>query len=797
MDTFFHDLRYAVRQLLKKPGFAATAILTLALGIGANAAIFSVVNSVLLRRLPFKDPERLVMVWETIPSIGLSENTPAPANFLGWREESQSFESMAALGPSFTNLTGGGEPEKIDSVRVSAELFPLLGVEPLVGRWFLPEEDRPGNNRVVVISHSLWQRRFVAARDIIGKNITLNDNAYTVVGVMPAHFRIPVIESELWIPMAFGPDARTELSRNLFVLARLKSGVTHEQAQSELSAMAELWQKDSQGKFRFGINIVPLQEQLTGRIRLALIVLLAATAFVILIACANVANLLLARASARQKEVAIRIALGATRWRLARQLLTESLLLAALGGIVGLLLAAWSMSLLASAMPESLAQAKEAAIDTKVAGFTFAVSLITGVIFGLVPALQSTRPNLNETLKEGGRDSSAVARKWTRNALVISEVAMALILLVGAGLLMRSFLRLSNVDMGFRPENLLAMQIQLSSSKYRDQSKRTAFFDQLLDRVRALPGVESAAVISGLPVSWTGGGSTFILEGRAEPENTTPISNHRFISPDYFRVMGIPVVSGRSFTPQDRENSEAVAIISESLARASWPDENPLGKRISWAGDSMMTIVGVVRDVRLTVASEPKPHVYMPYTQIRIPPYELVIRAKSDPTSLASSVREEVWAIDKDQPVANIRTMEQILSASIARHRFNTILLAVFAALAIALATIGIYGVMSYTVSQSTREIGIRMALGAAQSDLMRLVIGRGLTLTLNGAAIGVAGAFALTRLMKSLLFGVTATDPITFVGVSALLILVAMLACYLPARRATRVDPMVALRYE
>ena len=799
MDTFLKDLRYSIRQLLKKPGFAATAVLTLALGIGANTAIFGVVNSVLLRALPFKDPERIAMVWETIPMIGLVENTPAPANFLRWREESKSFESLAALAPSFTNLTGGGEPEKIDSLRATAEVFPLLGVEPLLGRWFLPEEDRPGNNRVAVISHGLWQRRFGADREMVGKSITLNDSPYTVVGVMPAHFSIPVANSELWIPMAFGPNAAKETSRNLFAVGRLKSGVTHEQAQAELTAMAEDWQEqDTQTTFRFGINIVPIQEHITGTIRLALLVLLAATGFVILIACANVANLLLARAAARQKEIAVRIALGAGRWRLARQLLTESLLLSFLGGAVGLLVAVWSVSLLSSAMPENLAQAKAANIDARVLGFAFMMSLITGIIFGLAPALQSTRPNLNEILKEGGRDSSAVARRWTRSALVIVEVSLAMVLLVGAGLLMKSFLRLSDIDMGFRAENLLTMQVQLASARYRDQAKRTAFFDQLLERARALPGVESAAVISGVPVSWTGGGATFQIEGRAEPDNTTPISNYRIISPDYFHAMGIPPISGRYFTEQDTENSEPVAIISQSLARASWPDENPLGRRLVWgAGGPMLTIVGVVRDVRLVAANEVKPHVYMPYTQNRIAPYELVIRSKGDLTGLAAAVRNEVWAIDKDQPVSKIRTMEQILSDSIARHRFNTILLAVFAALAMAIAAIGIYGVMSYTVTQSTREIGIRMALGAKRADIVRMVVGQGLGLTSIGVVAGLASSFALMRLLESLLYGVSATDVTTFAAVTVLLIAVSALACFIPARRATRVDPIVALRYE
>ncbi|MGA9769124.1 MAG: ABC transporter permease [Blastocatellia bacterium] len=793
METLFQDLRYGVRMLTKKPGFTVVVVMTLALGIGASTAIFSVVNTVLLRPLPYKDAEQIAVVWETLPSIGLEENTPAPANYINWREQNEVFENIAAFTVGFTNLTGTGEPERVDSLRVSASIFPLLGVEPMLGRTFLPEEDQPGASRVVVISHSLWQRRFGRDPDILEKTITVNDRSYTVIGVMGPSFSFPLLKAELWVPIAFTADARTEMSRNLWVLGRMKPGVTRDQAQAEMDTIVARGQ-DPQATFRFGVNVVPLGQQLVGHIRPALIVLLAATGFVLLIACVNVANLLLARANGRQKEIAVRCALGAGRWRLMRQLLTESLMLAGLGGAAALLLAMWGVDILSSVMPDNLSQAKSVFIDARVFAFTLAVSLVTGIVFGIVPALQATKPNMNEALKEGGRDSSG-SRRWVRNLLVVTEVALALVLLIGAGLMIKSFQRLNNVDMGFQPANLLAMQVQLSSSRYGEQNKRTAFFDQLLEQIEALPGVESAAVINGLPVSFQGGGSTFKIEGRAEAQSTTPMCTYRIISPDYFRTLGIPLLSGRDFS---RSDSEPCAIISESLARRVWPDGDALGQRIKWAGDdSPRLIVGIVKDVKLSLTAEVKPHVYMPYSQIEIAPYEMVIRTKTDGAGLSAAIRSEVWAIDKDQPVSNIRTMEQILSGSIARQRFNLLLLGIFAALAMALASVGIYGVMSYTVTQNTREIGIRMALGARAGDVLKLVVGQGLALTFIGVGIGIGAAFALTRLMASLLFEVRATDPATFVLYSAILTGVALGACFIPARRATKVDPMVALRYE
>jgi putative ABC transport system permease protein len=803
MNNLWQDLRYGARLLAKKPGFSLIAVLTLALGIGANTALFSVVNAVLWQRLPYKDPERLVIVWETIPKTGLTENTPAPFNYYAWRERSQAFESLAAWQIQLANLTGAGEPEQIPGQRVTASFFPLLGVEPLLGRWLLPEEDQRGNHRVVLLSHSLWQRRFGGDPKIIGQKITLSNVSHEVIGVMPPFFEdpltAPAYTAQFWVPLAHTTGDARDKSRNLFVIGRLKPGVSATQAQTEMAALvARLQEQDHELGNWFGVNVKPLDEQRAGRIRKALLVLLAAAGFVLLIACVNVANLLLTAAAARWKETAIRTALGAGRWRLLRQFLTESVLLAGAGGALGLLFAVWGVALLVSMMPEDITHLKTSAVDWRVLGFTLGVSLVTGLACGLAPALQAFRENLNEALKEGGRDSSG-GRSGLRSALVVAEVALTLVLLVGAGLMLSSFLRLHRVDMGFDPQHLLTLRLSLPSAKYPNVEKKRAFFDQLLPRLEALPGVAAVGAISGLPVSFQGGGATFQIEGRAEPNNATPMTTYRIVSPAYFRAMKIQLLAGRVFTAQDREGVEPVAIIGETLARISWPNESPLGKRVRWgaANGPQMTIVGIVRDVKLHQLSQARPQLYMPYAQAPFEPYEIALRTKADPLSLASAVRYEVWGVDKDVPIANVRTMEQMLADSITRERFNVLLLAIFAGLALALALVGIYGVMSYTVAHSTREIGIRMALGARPQDVLKLVVGQGLVLTLVGVGAGVAGAFALTRLMKSLLFGVTATDPLTFVGVSVVLIVVAVLACYLPARRATKVDPLVALRYE
>ena len=814
METLLKDLRYGFRMLAKKPAFTAVAVIALALGIGANTAIFSVVNTVLLKPLPFKDPDRLMMVWEENSKLGFPKDTPAPANFVDWKEQNQVFEDMAAIADQTFNLTGVGEPEKLEGQRVSASFFPMLGVEPVLGRSFLPEEDAAGAERVAIITDGLWQRRFGSDPSIIGKPLTLNGQPYTVVGVLPKNFRFPdpfqstMEENAIWVPIAFSSEeAGNRGGHYLLVYARSKPNVTVKQAQADMSTIAaRLQQQYPDTNTSVGAVVTSLHEQVVGDIRPALLILLGAVAFVLLIACANVANLLLARAAARQKETAIRTALGATRSRLIGQFLTESVLLAGMGGVVGLLLAIIGMKLLVALMPASISQAKDISIDAKVLGFTFLVSALTGVIFGLAPALHASRPDTNESLKEGGKGTAGVARSRVRNLLVEAEVALALVLLICAGLLINSFLRLRNVDPGFNASGLLTMKVVLPRSKYPDAPKRTAFYNELLQRVESLPGVQSAGVITNLPLTFKGNSGGVAIEGRPEPApDEIPIVITRTVSPDYFRTMNIPVLKGRQFSPQDSPDSERVVIVSETTARNFWPGEDALGKRIKLGGFNSdapwLSVVGIVKDVRqFELDVDPKPQAYFPYTQMTysyLAPRDIVVRTAVDPLSLAAAVRNEVWSIDKDQPVSNITTMEQIMSDSVARQRFNMLLLAIFAAVALVLAAVGIYGVISYSVTQRTHEIGIRMALGATSGDVLRMVVGQGFKLVAVGVGTGLPTAFVLTRLMESLLFGVSATDPMTFAAISVTLVAVAMLASYIPARKATKVDPMVALRYE
>lgn len=814
MESLLRDMRYGFRMLAKKPSFTAVAVLALTLGIGANSAIFSVVNTVLLKPLPFKDPDRLMMVWEDNTKLGFPKDTPAPANFADWRDQNGVFESMAAIATQTFNLTGVGEPEKLEGQRVSASFFPLLGVEPSLGRLFTDEEDQPGAGRVVIMSHGLWQRRFGSDPDIIGKPLTLNGQAYTVVGVLAKNFQFPdpfqfsAEENALWVPLAFSSEeASNRGGHYLLVYARAKPGVTVKQAQADMDTIAaRLQQQYPETNMSLGAVVISLHEQIVGDVRPALLILLGAVGFVLLIACANVANLLLARAAARQKETAIRTALGATRSRLVGQFLTESLLLAALGGGGGLLLAFFGMKLLVALMPANLSQAKGINIDAKVLGFTLLISLLTGVVFGLVPALQASRPDLNESLKEGGKGTAGVARSGVRSLLVVVEVVMALVLLICAGLLINSFLRLRNVNPGFNADNLLTMKVVLPRSKYPDAPRRTAFYNELLQRVESLPGVQSAGIITNLPLTFKGNNMGITIEGRPEPPpDERPIVISRAVNSDYFRTMNIPLLKGRQFSPQDTPDTPGVVIVSEATVRQFWPGEDAIGKRIKLGAldsdEPWLSVAGIVGDVRqFEMDIAPKPQVYFPYTQMPytfLAPRDLVVRTNVDPLSLAAAVRNEVWAVDKDQPVSNISTMEEILSTSVSRQRFSTLLLAIFATVALVLAAVGIYGVINYSVTQRTHEIGIRMALGASSRDMLKLVAWQGFKLVSIGVSIGLVLAFILTRLMQSLLFGVSATDPVTFAALSAVLVTVAMLASYIPARRATKVDPMVALRYE
>ena len=800
------DLHYGLRMLVKNPSFTIVAVLALALGIGANSAIFSVVNTVLLRPLPYKNPGRLVMLWEEATHLGFPKNTPSPANFIDWRAQNTVFEAMAAMVERSFNLTGVGEPERFDGRRVSANLFDLLGVQPQLGRAFRAEEDKPGS-RVVILSNGLWQHRFGGDPRVIGQAVSLNGESYTVIGVMPGSFQFPTRRDQLWVPLAF--DAKEAASRGnhfLEVIARMKPGVTLQQAQAEMSTIAaRLAQQYPEENLRVGSVVTALQEQVVGDIKPALLVLLGAVGFVLLIACANVANLLLARAAARQKEIALRLALGAGRSRLTRQFLTESVLLAVIGGAVGLLLSIAGLRVLKTFIPDTISQAQAISIDAKVLVFTGLVALVTGIIFGLAPAMQVSHLDINDTLKEGGRDAAGGTRgNRIRALLVIGEIAVSFVLLMGAGLLINSFMHLRNLHPGFRANHLLTMKIPLSEVKYPDKERRSPFYAEVLRRVQALPGVQSAAVAGNLPLTYDGDSMPIGIEGRTDPPpDQRPDVILRVVGPGYFSTMGIPLVRGRDFSEQDKADSARVVIVSEKTARHFWPGENPIGKRLKPGSTNRnipwIEIIGVVKDVRQNdFVSEPKMQMYMPYQQLNsFAPNALVVRTNVEPLSLAGAVRNAIWAVDKDQPVSNLRSMDEIVSEAVARQRFSMLLLGIFAALAMVLAAVGIYGVMSYSIAQRTREIGLRIALGAQKSDVLKMILRQGLRFVAAGLAIGLAASFVLTRVMASLLFGISATDPATFVSISLVLIAVALLASYIPAVRAMKIDPMLALRYQ
>ena len=811
IEDLTQDIRYGLRMLMKNPGFTVVAVLTLALGIGANTAIFSVVNAILLRALPYEHAERVVFVSSTELLRGINQMTVSLPNFRDWREQNHVFDEMAAFLNGNLTLTSNGEPEQLAGTRASPSLFPLLGIKPLLGRGFLPEEEQPGKHRVVILSYGLWQRRFSADPHLVGQTLTINGNPFTVVGIMPAQCQFPHAKVELWVPLALAPGSGDRRSHFLTVLARLKPGATLEQARTEMETIArrlEQAYKENQG---VGVKVQPLREELLGSIKPALLILFGAVGFVLLIACANVANLLLARAATRRRERAIRLALGASRFRLIRQLLTESVLLALAGGALGLCLGRWGTNFLLTLAADTIPHAQEIDLNVRILGFTCLLSLLTGVIFGLAPAWQASKTDLNQSLKEGGRTDGNFNRQRALKLLVISEVAMSLILLIGAGLLINSFLRLRAVNPGFNPEHLLTLQISLPGGKYRDQTQRTAFFQQVIERIETLPGVQSVGATNDLPLGGTVFNRFFMsAEVEGHPSSATslkeqPPSAVFEISPNYFRALGTPLQRGRFFTLQDSQQKTLTAIINETVAQRYFPGEDPVGKRIRVGAPEQwnpwMTIVGVVGDTRLEKLSKvPFPEVYTPYSQGvlgTLPTMVLAVRSVTDPLSLAVPIREQVWAVDKNQPVGGIKTMEQLLSEGLAQPRFNTTLLGLFAAVALLLAMVGIYGVISYSVSQRTQELGIRLALGAPPSDVLKLVIGQGMKLALTGILIGLGGALALTRLMKNLLFSVGPTDPLTFAVVVVLLATVALFACWIPARRATKADPMIALRFE
>jgi len=805
MGTLVQDLLFGARILVKKPGFTWIAVMTLALGIGANSGVFSVVNAVLLRPLPYPEPERLIRLWESNPGRGWPEFPAAAPNFEDWRKQQSVCEQLAAYEFTTFNLTGDGEPQRVAALGVTATLFPALGILPALGRNFLSEEERAGGNRVAILSDGLWHRRFGADPNLIGRQIQLNGQSYTVVGVMPPRFQL-TRGTELWVPLVLDPAVypwRADRSNhNLQVIGRLKPGVSLAQAQAAMETIArQLEQQYPKSNAGWGVRMRTFYDWIVPeQIRRAMLVLLAAVGLVLLIACANVANLLLARASTRQREMAIRAALGASRARIMRQLLTESLLLSTLGGLAGVLLALWGTDLIRASTALNLPRLDETRLDAQVLGFTFIVSLLTALIFGLAPAWQASKLDLNETLKEGGRSGSGGARQQLRGALVIGEVALALVLLLGAGLMIRSLAHLQNVPLGFAPENALTMQVSLPTSKYGEHAP-VNFFNQLLERLRVVPGVMDAAAVTQPPLSGSGGWAMEVtLEGREAAASDAKLSAATFaVTPRYFHTMGIPLLQGRDFTEQDRGGAPLALIVSEAFARRFWPNENPIGKRFRpGTFDSFGTVVGVVGNVRqVSLDNEGGPAFYFSHGHIGMPGLVVVVRTVAPPETLTAALRAQVHALDHDLPVYNVRAMEQFVSNAAGQPRFQTLLLGLFSAVALLLAAIGSYGVMAYAVTERTHEIGVRMALGAQASDVLRLVVRQGMMLSLVGVAIGLALAFGLTRFLRSLLYQVSPTDALTFALIPVLLIGVTLLACYVPARRATKVDPMVALRCE
>ena len=808
METLIKDIRYGVRGLLKRPGFTAIALITLALGIGANTAIFSVVNAVLLRPLPFRDPDQLAIVWEDATFAGFPRNTPAPANYVDWKTQNQSFVDMAASAETSFNLTGDGEPERVAAYSVTANFFPLFGVQPLLGRSFSDEEDRPGANKVAVLSYSLWQSRYGGDRQIINRDIQLNGQKHTVVGVMPAGFQFFESDVRLWVPLALDQEELANRGGHyLKVVARLKPGVTMAQAQADMNAVMRRIAVDHPGETmegKLGAIVLPMREQVAGEARGSLIVLLVAVAFVLLIACANVAGLLLARAVGRRREIALRVALGAGRGRVVRQLLTESLLLAGLAGVLGSLLAYWSFTFLQRLVPEEMALSTPLSLDTRILAFTLLISIVTGIIFGLVPALQAANIDLNEALKQSSTRTTSTGR--LRSAMIVFEVALSLVLLVGAGLLIQTLFQLFRQYSVLEPEKVLTMRTILPREKYKDPQQRDNFYQQVLQRVEHLPGVSSVGYTTSIPLAWKGGTSGFYPEGATSPiPGMSYDSNHRQVSVNYLQTMKVPLRQGRYFQTSDNAQSMPVAIVNETMARQYWPGENVLGRRFK-LGDPeenvpWVQIVGVVADIRQMGLDEPvKAEMYFPYQQgqlIWYVPRDLVIRTNGDTSGLVGSVRQVIREVDPDQPVSNIATMAEVLGTEAAQRRMGMIMLVGFAALALLLASLGIYGVLAYFVTQHTNEIGVRQALGATPRNILFLVLKKGMGLTVAGIVIGLICSFVLTRLMSSLLFGVKASDPLTFVTVPLVLGLVALLACLIPARRATRIDPLVALRYE
>ena len=805
------DLRYAVRVLRKNPGFTLVAILTLALGIGATTAIFSVVNGVVLRPLPYAAADRLVVIWGNLRRPGLDGLPASAGEYVDYRDRTRAFDFVAAYDSDGFNLTGSGDPERIEGAVVTPTLFPLLGVSAQIGRTFLAEEERPGREQVVVLSHGLWTRRFHADPTIVGRAVVLDGKPVQVVGVMPAGFRFPSTSTEIWKPILLDADAVSEDNRGshgFTVLARLRAGVPVERGQADLDAVTATFKEAHPNNYRngFSTSIRPLRDEIIGDTSRPLYVLLGAVGLVLLIACANVANLTLARAASRGKEIALRTALGASRLRLLQQLLTENVLLALLGGAAGVLVASWGVRLLITAAPDAIPRLHEVTVDGRVIAFSTVMSVVTGLLFGMAPAVRASRTEVNDTLKEGGRRSDASMHRRAGGALVMSEVALSLVLLIAAGLLVHSFVKLQDVEPGFRPSQLLTFRLSLPAARYTTFDQGDAFFDTLFQSLQSSPGVTAASAINALPFSGFGGSRSFYIEGRdvKRPEDQ-PEEQVRFATHGYFETMGIPLREGRTFAARDTRASGRVAVVNDAFARKHFPAGGAIGARVSFTRDEPVwyEIVGIVGDIKhrgLDTAT--RPELYTPYRQPlfadwTVRPMHVVVRTAAEPLAAVPIVRREIARLDPDQPISDVRTMDARIDRSLKDRRFNMVLLGVFASFALTLAAIGIYGIVAYSVTQRTHEIGVRVALGAQRRDIIRMVVTQGMTMTAIGTAVGLAAAFGVTRVMSSLLFGVSAADPITFVLIPLLLLAVAAWACYVPARRATRVDPIIALRCE
>jgi putative ABC transport system permease protein len=808
VDTLLKDVRHAARMLRASPGFAVVAIVTLALGIGGNTAMFSLVNAVWRGKLPFREPERLLMIWEDASYAGFPRNDAAPANYADWRAQNQAFEDVAAVYERGFNLTGDGEPQKIMARAVTAGFFPLLGVAPHLGRVFEAGEDRPGPDRVVILSHGLWRRQFGGDTSVVGRSILLDGEKHAVVGVMPMDFQFLESYVGLWVPAALSEaELANRGSHYLTVVARMKAGVTLARAQADVETITgRIAQDHPEEAGRLRAYVLPLREQLMGDSRRPLLVLSLAVGAVLLIACANVAGLLLARAAARNREIAIRTALGAGRRRVLRQLLTESVLLAVLGALPGLVVAYWALAFLQQLVPSGLILSARPSLDARALAYTVLLSLATGILFGLAPALRATRSDVNETLRSGGRTQTGAGHSRLRSALVVSEIAATLALLVGGGLLGQTLYRMRYLDLGLHSEKVLTLRTTLVRQKYAEAPQRGAFYDEVLERVQRLPGIVSAGYSTSVPLEWKGGTSGFVPEGRPIERVLSYDANHRQVSAGYLHTMGIPLRQGRHFDARDGARSSPVAIINETMARQYWRGEDPLGQRFKLGDPDSQTpwrtIVGVAGDVKQMGLDAPvKAEMYFPHSQIVDQPWfaprDLAVRTTGEPMSIVAAVKHEIRAVDPDQAVSNIRTFDDILDEEVLQRRLGTGLLLAFAALALLLASLGIYGALSYFVTQHTPELGVRLALGARAGDILKLVLGRGMSLALLGVGLGSLAAAALTRVLSSLLYGVAPTDPATFVGAAAIVSGLALLACYLPARRAARVDPSIAIRYE